>query len=184
MPTRRLFVSLPVPASVRAEFAKLVTRLPDVRWLPDEQWHVTMRFLGNVDDARVDEICDRLAAIRVEPFLLPTEGVGAFPAKGHPHVLWVGTGNGHPRLHQLRQRLDDALLAAGIDFDLRTFHPHITLARCGEDARVPVAQWLRHHAKFEGPPFPVDAFELMESELRPAGAHYSLVKRFELSKPA
>jgi 2'-5' RNA ligase len=121
--------------------------------------------------------------VRVEPFLLPVEGVGTFPPKAPPRVLWIGVGSGHPRLHQLRQRLDDALLAAGlIDLDVRTFHPHVTLARCSESAAPAVTPWMHQHQDFSAPPFRVTAFDLCASELHPAGAVHTLVQRFALAK--
>lgn len=178
MPTQRLFIALALPEPIRALLAGLTEPLPNVRWTPAEQLHLTLRFLGDVDRARLDLLTARLATIRVEPFLLPIEGVGAFPPKSPPHVLWVGTGGGHPRLHQLRQQIDDAALAAGVDFNVRTFHPHVTLARCNDQAAAGAARWLRRHAAFEGPPFLVDALDLFASELHPAGARHERLGRF------
>lgn len=182
MPTQRLFIALALPEAVRNVLAALSTPLPHTRWTPTEQLHVTMRFLGDVDIDRMDTLRERLASVRVAPFLLPIEGVGAFPPKRAPRVLWTGTGSGHPRLHQLRKQIDDAVLAAGIDFDLRTFHPHVTLARCSDEAERAAAHWLRTHKDFEGPPFNVDAFDLVAIELHPAGARHHLVQRFPLAQ--
>lgn len=181
MPTQRLFLALSLPDALRALLADLAEPLAHVRWTPPEQLHVTLRFLGDVDPAQLDSLTTRLSTIQVEPFLLPIEGVGAFPPKSPPHVLWAGTGNGHPRLHQLRQQIDDRALAAGIDFNVRTFHPHVTLARCTEQAAAGAARWLRRHADFEGPPFKIDAVDLFASELHPAGARYELIERFPIA---
>lgn len=180
MPTPRLFVALPLPEPVRALLASLAAPLPNVRWTPPDQLHVTMRFLGETDSSRIEPLLEHLSRIQVEPFLLPVEGVGAFPPKRPPRVLWAGTGNGHPRLHQLRKQIDEALLSANVDFDLRTFHPHITLARCGEDAPA-AAHWLHTHRDFEGPPFRVDAFDLVSSELTPAGALHHVIERLPIA---
>jgi 2'-5' RNA ligase len=89
-------------------------------------------------------------------------------------------GRGHPRLFQLRQRLDDALLACGLDLDVRTFHPHATLARCAEGAAPAIAALLRGRRDFAAPPFRVEAFDLYSSELRPSGAIHTLKRRFAL----
>jgi len=75
-----------------------------VRWTPVEQIHVTIRFLGEITLELRDRAIERLTTIHVKPFPLPVEGVGVFPTKGVPRVLWVGVGSGHPRLHQLRNR--------------------------------------------------------------------------------
>lgn len=181
MPTQRLFIALPLPEPVLTMLAKLVTPLPHVRWTPPEQLHVTLRFLGDVDSSALDSLLARLSTVRVEPFLLPIEGVGAFPPKAPPRILWAGTGSGHPRLHQLRKQVDDTVLATGIDFDVRAFHPHVTLARCAEEAAGSATRWLRQHQGFEGPPFKVDAFDLIASELHPTGARHERVERFPIA---
>lgn len=183
MPARRLFIALPLPEPIQIVLSRLAAEsLPGARWTPQHQLHVTMRFLGDVDDARLPAIVERLSTIQVEPFLLPVEGVGAFPAKGGPpRVLWAGLGNAHPRLHQLRKQIDEALLNLGLDFDVSSFHPHVSLARCTPDAAPAVAKWLRTHAAFEGPSFRVDAFDLLESELRPAGALHHVIEHIPIA---
>ena len=179
-PSKRLFVALTPPAPVRAVLAALAEPMPGVSWTAPERLHVTLRFLGDVPEAGIAALREKLRAIRVAAFLLPVEGVGAFPAAGPPRVLWVGVGAGHPRLFQLRQRLDDALLAAGLNVELRTFHPHLTLARCREEARPALRRWLHAHGDFAGPSFRVEAFDLYASELRPEGAVHVLTERFPL----
>ena len=182
MTTQRLFVAIALPAPVRDELVALAQPLAGVNWTQPEKLHLTLRFLGDVPEEKIDSVMAHLATVRVEPFILPVEGVGVFPAKGPPRVVWIGVGHGHPRLHQLRQRVDDALLAAGlIELDVHTFHPHATLARCGADATNPVTKWLVAHAEFVAPPFRVSAFDLYASELRPAGAAHTLVRRFPLA---
>lgn len=181
MPSQRLFIALPLPATLRGLLTGLMTPLHDVRWTQEEQLHLTLRFLGDTDETLIDALITRLAAIRVQPFFLPLEGVGAFPERTAPRVLWAGVGTGHTRLHQLRQRIDDTLLSVGIDADLRRFHPHVTLARCAEHAGNAAQQWIRSHRGFAGPSFNVDAFELYASELRPEGAVHHLLERFPLA---
>jgi 2'-5' RNA ligase len=181
MPTERLFVACELPPPVRAVLAALATPLPGVAWTRPEQMHLTLRFLGDVDTDRIGALREKLPAVRVAPFLLPVEGLGTFPPQRPPRVLWAGVGSGHPHLFQLRQRLDDALLAAGLDFDLRTFQPHITLARCAETAAGPVAHWLHLHRDFAAPPFRVGSFGLWSSELHAGGAVHELKQLFPLS---
>jgi len=181
MAIQRLFIAVPLPPAIRNVLVELTTTLQGVRWTPVDQLHLTLRFLGDVDTDKLGPLTDRLGQIRVRPFLLPVEGVGAFPPKGPPRVLWTGLGSGHPRLHQLRQRIDDTLLAAGLEIDLRSFAPHISLARCGETAGERAVQWLRAHRGFEGPSFLVDSFDLYSSELQPTGAVHQLVEQFSLS---
>ena len=178
----RLFVALSLPDTVRDIVAQLAEPLPGVNWTRPEQLHVTLRFLGGVEDERIPALIERLEPVHVEPFILPLEGVGTFPPKRPPRVLWLGVGKGHPRLFQLRQRLDDALLSTGLQLDVRTFHPHITLARCAENAAAAVAGWSQRHRDASAPPFRVEAFDLFSSELRPSGAVHTLKRRFALAK--
>jgi len=179
---KRLFLAVALPEPVRTTLVALAQPLPGVAWTPPAQLHLTLRFLGDVPTGQIESLATSLATVRVEPFLLPVESVGAFPPKRPPHVVWAGVGSGHPRLHQLRQRVDDALLAAGLDLDVRTFHPHVTLARCAENAAAAVGHWLHAHREFAAPPFRVDAFALCASELRPEGATHTVQRRFPLTK--
>jgi len=178
----RLFIALALPEPVRAALAAVAKPLPGVAWTRPAQLHLTLRFLGDVPTEQIEPIAERLATVHVEPFLLPVGGLGSFPQKRPTRVVWAGIGAGHPRLHQLRQRIDDALLAAGLDLDVRIFQPHVTLARCPETAAANVSRWLRTHEEFEAPPFRVEAFDLCASELRPEGAVRTLKQRFPLTR--
>ena len=178
--TERLFIALTLPEPVRDVLAQTAEPLPNVTWTRPEQLHMTLRFLGDVPGEQIDPLIERLRPVRVEPFILPVEGIGTFPPNRPPRVLWIGAGSGHPRLFQLRQRIDDALLAAGLQLDLRTFHAHVTLARMTDNAAKPIAHWLHAHRDFVAPPFRVEAFDLYASELRPEGARHTLKQRFPL----
>ena len=183
MSTQRLFVALALPEPVRAALVALAEPRPGVNWTSPAQLHLTLRFLGDVPEEKIESVTAHLTSVHVEPFLLPVEDIGVFPPKGPPRVIWIGVGRGHPHLHQLRQRVDDALLAAGLlDLDVRSFHPHVTLARCTEHAAATVGHWLHTHREFGAPPFRVEAFDLCASELRPGGAAHSLVRHFPLTK--
>ncbi len=185
MPTERLFVAVPLPDSLREELAALYTPLPGVAWTRPEQLHLTLRFLGAVEPPHAAAVEQALERVRVEPFVLPLAGTGVFPPRGAPRVLWVGVGRGHPRLHQLRQRIDDALLGAGLPLDVRLFQPHATLARVRIDAAPgAVHQFLRRHREFEAAPFRVVAFRLYASELKPAGAMHTVKHEYALAPTA
>jgi len=180
MATERLFLSVALPDAVRSALGKLTEPAPGLSWVPPAQLHLTLRFLGEVPAERIEPLCARLATVHVAPFILPIETVGSFPPRAPARVLWIGTGAGHPRLFQLRQRVDDAVLAAGLRPDLRTFHPHVTLARVAEPAGESAERWLRRHGDASAPPFRVEAFALCASELRPDGAVHTIKQRFPL----
>ncbi len=181
--TLRLFVAVDAPSAVREVLEALPERLRGVTWTPAHQFHLTLRFLGDVEIARLDAIAAALARVTVEPFILPVAGVGIFPPARPPRVIWAGVGDGHPRLHQLRQRVDDAVLGAGLtELDVRTFHPHFTLGRCSDRASAAtVASFLKKHREFEAPPFRVEAFTLYQSTLALGGATHTALLRVPLA---
>jgi len=179
-PGERMFVAITLPPVVRDALAALAEPMRGVAWTRPEQLHLTLRFLGQVPREKIEPMIARLAGVRVESFVLPVEGLGTFPPGRPPRVIWVGVGSGHPRLFQLRQRLDAALLTSGIALDVRMFHAHATLARCTENAAASVNRWLHAHRAFEAPPFRVQAFDLYASELRPSGAVHTLRRSFPL----
>ena len=177
----RLFIAIPLPETVQADLARLAEPLRGLSWVDAGRLHLTLRFLGDVPAGLVEELEERLAAVRVESFILPVEGVGAFPPKGPPLVVWAGVGSGHPHLFQLRQRVDDAVLAAGIDMDVRHFVPHITLARCGKGGAPAAASWLHRHGSFASAQFRARGFDLCSSRLAAGGAEHTLRRRYPLA---
>lgn len=181
--TQRLFIAIVLPSAVQEVLRELPRKVNGISWSRPEQWHLTLRFLGDVAEDQIDPLLTRLATIEVEPFILPIEGVGTFPPNRPPRVVWVGIGAGHPRLFQLRQRVDDAVLAVGVDLDVRTFHPHVTLARCDGDVGAGLTQWLHDHRDFAAPPIRVESFALFRSELQSQGAVHTLVRAFPLHRP-
>ncbi len=158
MPAQRLFVSLEVPASVAEALVRLDPGLPGLRWVAAEQLHLTLAFLGQVAPEPAADLRTRLAAIQFSRFFLPLHGIGTFPAKGRSKVIWLGVGRGHPHLFQLHKRVTDAALAAGIEPDLRPWHPHLTLARCQDVAPQKISPFLRAQADFDAGLVPMDAF--------------------------
>jgi RNA 2',3'-cyclic 3'-phosphodiesterase len=182
MPTERMFIALTLPPPVRNELAQLPRPMRGLAWTRPEQFHLTLRFLGDVTDEERERMVARLAGVRVEPFVLPIEGVGTFPPNRPPRVVFVGVGSGHPRLHQLRQRIDDAVLASGLPLDVRTFHPHVTMARCSGELNPAVQRWLHTHRDFAAPPIRVEAFDLYSSDLQPGGAIHTLRQHFPFER--
>ena len=181
MPADRLFIAIPLPASVREQLVALYEPMRRIAWTRPEQLHLTLRFLGDVEAEWGEKLESALGQAQVEPFLLPVAGMGAFPPGGTARVLWVGVGHGHPRLHQLRQQIDDALLATGFPLDVRIFHPHVTLGRVKDPGSpAAAAEFLKRHRDFEAAPFRVEAFQLCSSELQPGGVVHTLRREFRL----
>lgn len=151
--------------------------------VPEENLHLTLRFIGDCDAARRDRMIAALEHVRVEPFVLPVAGLGVFPSRGRAKVLWAGVGGGHTRLFQLRKQVDEALLSVDLTLDVHHFQPHFTLARLAKDYDAKaLARVLERGAKFEAPPFRVTEFHLLASELHSGAApRYTLVRSFALT---
>ena len=173
MNTKRLFVSIELPQSVTKTLAKLDPHLRGVRWLAPEQMHLTLSFLGNVPEDIEEKLKKNLSAIEWKAFFLPLSGFGAFPGKGRPNVIWIGVGSGHPHLFQLHKRVQEAALAAGLEPDLRSFHPHVTLARCRDVSAEAIRPFIRAHADFDAGMIHVESFCLNSSELTAVGSVYT-----------
>jgi 2'-5' RNA ligase len=170
---KRLFVAIELPESVKASLVRLNPGIDGVRWLSAEQMHLTLSFLGLLDASGEERFREKLSAIRWSAFFLPIAGLGTFPAKGRPNIIWIGVGTGHPHLFQLHKRVQDAALAAGLEPELRPWHPHISLARCREVSAESVRPFLKTHADFDAGMIHVESFCLNSSVLTPAGSVYT-----------
>src|SRR3954471_8345520 len=169
---KRLFVSIELPKSIMSTLAALDTHLRGVRWLEPSQMHLTLAFLGNVGADTQKIIAEKLHAISWKSFFLPLLGLGTFPTKGWPKIIWIGVGTGHPHLFQLHKRVQEAILATGLEPDLRSFHPHVTLARCRDASPQTIRPFVKSHADFDAGMIHVESFCLNSSELTPAGSVY------------
>jgi 2'-5' RNA ligase len=170
---KRLFVSLELPESVRRGLAELDPHIRGVRWLDQRQMHLTLSFLGKVSSEVQETLIEKLRAISWKAFFLPLVGLGTFPSKGSPTVVWIGVGTAHPHLFQLHKRVQEAVLGAGLEPDLRAFHPHVTLARCRDVSPEMLRPFLKAHAAFDAGIIHVESFCLNSSELTPAGSVYT-----------
>ncbi|EDY85217.1 2'-5' RNA ligase [Verrucomicrobiia bacterium DG1235] len=177
----RYFIAVDLPEEHRRELTGLRSSGKGFAWTRLERMHVTLRFIGELEGEQVERLVEGLAVVEVERFVLPLEGAGIFPARGRPRVLWVGVGSGHPRLFQLRQRIDDLLLKLGIEADVRSFHPHVTIARIRDGSSVNSAtEWVKRRREFVGAPFRVEGFVLYASRLYSNGARYERVAEYAL----
>jgi len=177
LPSKRIFVGLELPASCKTTLLSLDPQLTGLRWVVEEQLHLTLSFLGNVDTVAEDRLREALDQVRVPPFFLPLCGVGVFNVHGQPSVVWVGVGKGHPHLFLLHRRIQDATLHAGLEPDLKPFHPHVTVGRAKGISRQALQPFIRQHAEADLGLFEVTGFGLYSSVLSPVGAIHHLEMR-------
>lgn len=168
-----MFIGIDLPGALTAVLAELDPDAEGVRWVRPGSMHLTLAFLGNVGEEQEARLASALENVRVTPFFLPVRGAGSFGSAKGTKVLWVGVGNGHPYLFALHRKVQDALISAGHEPDLRSFHPHITIARCESGGGRAVADFLRRHADFDAGMIKVGSFTLYSSEPAPGGSIYT-----------
>jgi 2'-5' RNA ligase len=174
----RLFVAIRPPRAIREQLLGLMGGIAGARWQDEEQLHLTLRFIGDVDGRTADDVDAALSGVRHPRFPLSLSGLGAFERRGEPTALWAGVSP-HEPLRALHKKVDQALVRAGLAPERRAYSPHITLARFGRGAG-PLAGAVERGGALSSPPFEVDGFRLYESRLTPAGALYTLAARYAL----
>jgi RNA 2',3'-cyclic 3'-phosphodiesterase len=174
----RLFVALRPPPEMRAQLLGLMGGVPGARWQTDDQLHLTLRFIGDVDRPQANDIAASLGAIDRPRPAIALRGAGSFAHKGRVHSVWAGVAPDEA-LHQLHDRVSRALVQAGVAIEQRAFRPHITLARLGRGAGS-VEPFLSRVAGLSSPSVTIDAFILFESRLGHEGAAYEAIARYPL----
>ena len=167
--TKRLFVAIDLPEPTRQLLAGIDPHIRGVRWVDPAQMHLTLSFFGDVPDDIDLALREKLNAIEFGAFFLSIVGVGAFSAKGGPKIVWIGVGKAHPHLFQIHKRVQEAALAAGLEPELRPWHPHITIARCRDVSAQSLRKFLQLNAEFDAGMIRVQDFHLYSSKLTPAG---------------
>jgi 2'-5' RNA ligase len=177
--TIRAFVALPIPAATRDRVAEVVAeltpRLPGLRWTAPEGWHLTLRFLGPTEPTVLAALEPRLrqAAARCPPAAVPVGGLGMFPERGSPRILWLHVEL-PDTLRGLQQECEAAAVDLGFPPESRSFRSHLTLGRWRAAAPRPALPEVRL------PPARLETLVLFKSELRSTGAVYTALAAFPL----
>ena len=175
----RLFVALRPPPPIRARLLGLMGGVPGARWQSEDQLHLTLRFVGEVDSRTADDVAAALGGIRFDLPPLRLSGCGMFDTRGKPNALWAGVAPRDP-LAALHRKVDAAIVRAGLEPEHRAFVPHITLARLAGSAG-PADRFLVDHAGLTSPDFAVTHMTLYESRLGHGGASYDAIERYRLN---
>ena len=182
----RSFVAILLPDDLRESIAATVERLRPlgtaVAWVPPQNLHVTLRFLGNQTEERLAEAADALheAGAGCAPLHVTFHGIGAFPGLERPRILWVGMAQGVLEVRALQARVADALAERGFPREERAWHPHLTIGRVFDERRwrreagPPLRGALAKAAATRFGTVRVSEVALMRSDLSPKGARYSV----------
>jgi 2'-5' RNA ligase len=175
----RCFVAVTLPGPLKKGVGEIVRKLresgADIKWVPEENLHLTLKFLGETEEGRLDEIKDALhkKLSHYRPFYIKIGGVGYFPAGRNPRVIWVGIEE-PGSLADIYTEVENAMVKFGYPPEQRPFSPHLTIGRARSPKRV--AEVIRRLEEFRTVSFDefvVTAVTLMKSELKPGGAEYS-----------
>lgn len=174
----RLFTALEIPRNAALSLSLLRGGLPGARWIDVENYHITLRFIGDVDGRTADEIVDRLDRIDRPEFQLSLNGIGSFGSK-KPHSIWAGV-TPTPEMSALQGEIERICQRIGLPPDPRKFTPHVTLARL-KSARVDdVVQYLAERGNFQTSLFSVSRFVLLSSRESVGGGPYLTEEVFPL----
>jgi RNA 2',3'-cyclic 3'-phosphodiesterase len=175
----RLFVALDLPDSVRERLASLAGSLAGARWIPPENYHITLRFIGEAQAHVAEEIDLALDGVRARSFNLEISGTGTFVRNGRVTALWAGVAR-NPQLDHLHSKIETALQRAGLTGERRRFTPHVSLARVDAVAEPTLAAWVQAHNLLRSEAVPVRHFTLFSSRLGKEQSVYTPEVEYEL----
>jgi 2'-5' RNA ligase len=176
----RLFVALRPPEAVRDLLLDTMDGVPAIRWQDDDQLHLTLRFIGEVERPVAEDLAAALGTLRFAPFDIRVAGVGRFDHHKRG-ALWAGVEPREP-LAALAAKVERICIGVGLPPERHAYHPHITLARWGRGQGASLDPWLARHAALRSEEFMVGAFTLYQkSHLGRAGAHYESIACYPLT---
>ena len=173
----RLFVAIRPPRTVRETLLDAMGGIEGARWQDDEQLHLTLAFVGEVERTQSDDLTEALADVESSEFTAEVAGVGHFERKGWPTAVWARVPL-TDALAQLHRRVERACRHAGLAAEKRGYRPHVTLARLPRSAG-PIGDWLAEHGTLRAEPWDVAGFTVFESHLRQEGALYRPLVDYE-----
>lgn len=185
----RTFVAVELSPWVCQRAAKLIDRLRDsgapIRWVETGHLHLTLKFLGDVDELEIPQVCRAVAAAAAahEAFTLDVAGAGAFPRVEQPRTIWLGVRHGAEPMIALQATLEERLGELGYPREARRFSPHVTLGRAKGQGRELAAliERLREHADYEAGPCEIEELVVFSSELTRQGPEYTALAHAPLS---
>ncbi|MDG5815482.1 RNA 2',3'-cyclic phosphodiesterase [Chitinispirillales bacterium ANBcel5] len=167
----RLFVAIDLPEDIKDQLIETYHAIPGAKWIDEKQLHLTLRFIGDVQNDIADRIHLSLKSVSSSSFSMALKGVGYFPPKRHPRVLWFGIAE-NPELLQFQAKIDKVITEAGIAPEGRKYSPHITVARLNKSPLERIVNFISANSLFSTDSFTVTEFHLYSSTLGKEGAHH------------
>ena len=152
--------------------------IPGARWIDPENYHMTLRFIGDVDDAMAGDIASQLGQVRRGGFDLRLDGLSSFGGR-KPRAV-VASAAPSPAMMDLQAELERLMQRVGLEPEGRKFTPHVTLARLRDSSNWEVAEYLSSRAGFRSAPFPVSRFVLFSSRASVGGGPYVIEEAYPL----
>ena len=170
-----------MPEAIKTQLKVLCVDLADAKWVSHSQMHLTLRFIGDTDSTQQEHLQTGLTSIHVTPFKMRLQGIGQFPPRGKPRIIWVGI-EADSGLYDLQKQIEAVIRTIGFEPTNHAFSPHITLARL----KIPPSQTnLQHyfdeHRTFKTDAFDVERFILYSSQLTASGSIYRQEGVFKLT---
>ncbi len=175
----RLFTALEIPAQIAFQLSLLRGGLPGARWIDPENYHITLRFIGDIDPRMADEIGRALTRVDRPGFELSLSGLDAFGGK-KPHSI-VACAKIAPALRELQAEQERIIQRIGLEAERRKFRPHVTLARIRGASESDAANYLALRGDFRTTPFPVGRFVLLSSRASRGGGPYIMEEAYPLA---
>jgi RNA 2',3'-cyclic 3'-phosphodiesterase len=176
----RLFVAIPLPEEIQDRVGQLCGGLTHARWVDPENYHITLRFIGEVDESRFDDIDAALSVVRAPAFRLKLSGVDSFGNNNGVRSIWVGVER-EPLLFHLRDKIESALVRTGLDPQTQKFKPHVTLTRSRQRGDQRLGEFIARNSLFQAEPFSVHDFTLFSSFLTQNGSIYTPERVYPLT---
>jgi 2'-5' RNA ligase len=176
----RLFVAIQLPEEIQDRVAELCSGLTNARWIDPDNFHITLRFIGEVAESRFEDIDMALSVVRAPAFHLKLNGVDSFGNNNGVRAVWVGIER-EPALFHLRDKVESALVRAGVAPEGQKFKPHVTLTRSRQRGDARLGDFIARNSLFQAGPFPVAAFTLFSSFLSQSGSIYTPERIYPLA---
>ncbi|MTI18277.1 RNA 2',3'-cyclic phosphodiesterase [Rhodobacteraceae bacterium RKSG542] len=175
----RLFTGLELPANTAFMLSMLRGGLKGARWIDPENYHITLRFIGDIDDRCADEIVSELDRIHRDPISVALDGLGSF-GNGKPHALFARV-KPVKELVELQAEQERVLQRIGLKPERRKYVPHVTLARLRGTSAHEAARWLSEHGDFQAPSFVAGRFVLFSAKATVGGGPYVVEEVYPLA---